>query len=319
MATASEAIAEIAATAVILPSTVFRTARALREADTGLWAQGSTGQAAHVGPSHLVNLTLGLVVAVAEPVSSVPAWMPHYRELTFPGPYRLRQEHRGAAIRILFEDAPDGLPLVPGVLGGEGGFGGDLERLLDRLSQPGSDAAAVLEAAWFTVELILDPRFPRARIGILPPDLPGNPTPAAQWFHYTPQHNPAWNLLSPPPPAPFVPKVALRTPLFVTLAALWADTRQHHARTGMLAAARVARPPKRNLLINVPGGTTPERKTAAARPLQGTSATVLSDQPADTELDKHAQAHPIEERENSQPPPGPHADRSLQPDWSDPL
>ena len=63
MATAAQAIERIAAETGILKSTVFRAARALREADVMLWPQGTQGRgkAAHVGAAHLVNLALALL------------------------------------------------------------------------------------------------------------------------------------------------------------------------------------------------------------------------------------------------------------------
>ena len=62
MASAAQAIEKMAEATGLLPNTVFRVARYLREAGGDLWPQGSQGrgQEAHVEPHHLVNLVLVL-------------------------------------------------------------------------------------------------------------------------------------------------------------------------------------------------------------------------------------------------------------------
>src|SRR4051812_44832892 len=90
MATAAEAIEQIAAKTGMLPATVFRAARALREADLRLWPQGTAGRgkAAQVEASHLVNLVLAL--AVADPITAAPEVAPQY--------CALRRHHRSVTI-----------------------------------------------------------------------------------------------------------------------------------------------------------------------------------------------------------------------------
>lgn len=79
MATASQAIEQVAKATGILPATVFRAARSLREADTGMWPQGTQGRgkAAHVESRHLVNLILAL--GVADPITTSPQLVPEWR------------------------------------------------------------------------------------------------------------------------------------------------------------------------------------------------------------------------------------------------
>ena len=81
MATAAQAIERIAAETGILELTVFRAARALREADVMLWPQGTQGRgkAAHVEAAHLVNLALALLVA--DPLTAAPQEVLTYRSL----------------------------------------------------------------------------------------------------------------------------------------------------------------------------------------------------------------------------------------------
>lgn len=81
MATASEAISRIAEATGILPATVFRAARYLREHDTALWPQGAQGRGreAHVDPSHLTNVVLALVAA--DPLTTAPEVVARLREL----------------------------------------------------------------------------------------------------------------------------------------------------------------------------------------------------------------------------------------------
>lgn len=83
MATASRAIQQIAEVTGTLPATVFRAARALREAGGDRWPQGSQGRGreAHVMPHHLVNLALAL--AMADPLTEAPRIVDQLRMLAW--------------------------------------------------------------------------------------------------------------------------------------------------------------------------------------------------------------------------------------------
>src|SRR3954452_16586483 len=84
-AQATEAIAKPAGVSLTL---VERAARILKEADTDLWPKARKGGgkgAAHVTPSHLVNLLLALMTA--DPITEAPEIVPRYRAL-IPGGYR---------------------------------------------------------------------------------------------------------------------------------------------------------------------------------------------------------------------------------------
>jgi hypothetical protein len=73
MATGADAITAIADATGLLPATVGRAARALREAGGDLWPQSMPGggrNARHVQPHHLVNLTLALMGA--DPITDAP-------------------------------------------------------------------------------------------------------------------------------------------------------------------------------------------------------------------------------------------------------
>jgi len=83
VATGAKAVARIAEAAGILPATVSRAARTLREANPDLWPEAGKGggkRAAHVEPSHLVNLVLAL--AAADPITRAPDAVRAYRSLT---------------------------------------------------------------------------------------------------------------------------------------------------------------------------------------------------------------------------------------------
>jgi hypothetical protein len=72
VATGAQAIGRIAAETGLLPATVLRAARTLREADPSLWPMAGRGGgkvAAHVEPQHLVNLGFALTV---EPITDAP-------------------------------------------------------------------------------------------------------------------------------------------------------------------------------------------------------------------------------------------------------
>ena len=157
MATGAHAVDWISKATGILPATVFRTARALREADPTLWPQAAKGGgrgAAHLEPRHLVNLALAL--AVADPIAAAPKVVAGYRALIRHRPQHVvRPEHTGRAARLL-----------TGVFGGADNLGGDLERLVELLADGVYRAindqleTDILREAGLCVELVVDPRVP---------------------------------------------------------------------------------------------------------------------------------------------------------------
>ena len=118
MATGAHAVDRVAEATGLSPSTVFRAARAMREADPGLWPEAEKGGgrgAAHLEPRHLVNLALAL--AVAEPLTAAPqAVMGHRVSAPRELPFR-QSERMGRAARLLAAAA---------VFSGKGGLGDDL-------------------------------------------------------------------------------------------------------------------------------------------------------------------------------------------------
>ena len=100
MATGAYAVEKIAEATGILPATVFRTARTLREADQALWPKAEKGGgrgAAHVEPSHLANLAIAL--AAADPITLAPKVVAGYRALICPKPRFKHPESR--IVRLL--------------------------------------------------------------------------------------------------------------------------------------------------------------------------------------------------------------------------
>ncbi len=82
MATGAEAIEVVARVTGILPATVGRAARALREAGQDFWPQAAPGggkNARHVRPHHLVNLAVAL--AIADPLTDAPEQSLAFRNL----------------------------------------------------------------------------------------------------------------------------------------------------------------------------------------------------------------------------------------------
>ncbi len=169
MATASEAIERVAEAMDLLPTTVFRAARALREADSNLWPQGSQGRgrAAHVKPAHLVNILLAL--SGAGPMTTAPEIVRIYRGMTFPDNQRLSNTGRTAHIFFLHGSmSAEPINMVvsgKGILGSDRGLGGDLENLIQLFAGlNGAVAREVLRDSELTIELVTG-RFPRALIG----------------------------------------------------------------------------------------------------------------------------------------------------------
>jgi len=82
MATGAEAIDVVARVTGILPATVGRAARALREAGQDLWPQAAPGggkKSRHTWPRHLVNL--GVTLAISDPLTDAPEQSLVFRNL----------------------------------------------------------------------------------------------------------------------------------------------------------------------------------------------------------------------------------------------
>jgi hypothetical protein len=87
MTTGAQATEAIAKSTGVSLTLVERAARILKEADADLWPKAKKGGgkgAAHVTPSHLVNLLLALMTA--DPITEAPEVVPRYRNL-IPGRY----------------------------------------------------------------------------------------------------------------------------------------------------------------------------------------------------------------------------------------
>jgi hypothetical protein len=169
MATATQAIRDFASINGSMTITVDSSARVLKRHRPPLWlrsGQGGGFKAPHVTPRDLVNLALAVTTVAApdhrgqpSPITTAVQRVTEYRNLAVRGTINITPERRGLAAQILF----------PGngcdVFGGEGGLGGDLERLVDLLARDTHGSAdPILSAAYLTVELILDLPFPRAVI-----------------------------------------------------------------------------------------------------------------------------------------------------------
>lgn len=342
MATGAHAAERIAKATGALPATVFRAARIMREADPSLWPEAGKGGgrgAAHVEPSHLINLILAL--AIADPITAAPAMVASYRMFVYPGLQYVQRKHMGQTARMLFgtpspSEQPDPVSAV-GVFGGKGGLGADLEQLVELLAGPWRDALEMLQKSGLTVELEMASRFPQALVSYFSLDLPIDIAGHRQELRYVPGQNTLG--LRYAAEAPIVRKAILPVSLFGVLAELWADTRSHNA-------SKVKHPPpaeinhearvfwerenrkqtarQRQQLAafalrtpNAPDSVIPDSETAESPPGRGDAA-VLSDQPHETELDRRSQQpHPTGEREKSQPSSDLWTGHSPQ-QWSDP-
>lgn len=283
MATASRAIERVAEVTGIMPATVFRAARALREADTSLWPEGSQGrgQAAHVTNHHLVNLVLA--IAVANPITTAPDVVRRYRELT---PQSNREDvellsafGQRATAPLAYRPitmATQNMGDWPGWLLGAS-LGESLEQLINDLASPASpddeDAHNFFLKAELAVGLIEDDE-PSARIFGRKITTGKDTSPIIADFY----HKPGVNRLFAQPSAHWgriTREATLRFDLFVALADLWDDTRKREVpvstpqsssqpanaaptnENGALAGAPRTRIQDHN---SIPGGDTPEPK-----------------------------------------------------------
>jgi hypothetical protein len=224
VATGAHAVERIAEATGILPATVFRTARTLREADQALWPKAEKGGgrgAAHVEPTHLANLVIGL--AAADPITSAPKVVAGYRALICPNPQFKQPESRiSRLLASVFVTADN--------------FGSWLEGLVHLLSDPDNDAASELTERGFFIDLVGDPRIPRVVVSYIPDDQSGeretllfrpqHPTP-----HLSRARNPASNFLATDAPAAIMRTATLFVPLFSVLGDLWNHTQRYRTDT----------------------------------------------------------------------------------------
>jgi hypothetical protein len=220
VATGAFAVKRIAETTGILPATVFRTARTLREADPTLWpiaAKGGGRGGAHVEPRHLVNLAIAL--AAADPITAAPKVVVGYRALVCPNPHFSYPEDRMARrLSRLFVTAAD--------------CGGWLEGLVNELADADNDVAEELSARGFYVDLVGDLRIPTMRASYFPDGeasereillfQPQHPTPGLSR-----NRDPASNFLATDAPGAIMRTATLFMPLFVVLAELSDHTRRY--------------------------------------------------------------------------------------------
>src|SRR4051812_28930017 len=106
MVTASQAVDRISKFSGIIPATVSRTARALREADTKLWPQGAAGigMGAQVEAQHLANLIIGLVAA--DSIATSEKAVAIFGDMVPPaGRLYVQADQFGSIARLLFPDA----------------------------------------------------------------------------------------------------------------------------------------------------------------------------------------------------------------------
>jgi hypothetical protein len=237
LATGAEASERIAEATGLLPSTVFRTARLLREADKGLWPEAGKGggrAAAHVELSHLVNLTIALAVedpslAVAKAIRAYRALVPHRHDQ-----HVLAEDDIGLAANLL---------MTNDMFNGSRALGAELERLIDLLTK--GDSARTLESAGLYAEFFIELRVPRVGVGYHQFDLPDDTRSRTVKLLYrkpnippslSGQLDPYRDFLSPR----LITRAALLPcALFTAMADLWSHTRQHQAIT---AARRSRRP-----------------------------------------------------------------------------
>jgi hypothetical protein len=226
--TGAQAVERIAEATGLLPSAVFRTARALREADPTLWPEAKKGGrrgAAHVEPRHLVNLALAL--AVADPVATLPDAVAIYRALICsPSP-----DHESRVARLLKK---------AGVFEVGDSLGNNLERLVTLLADPDLNTILILNEAELSIELVADRRHPRAFfshfVNSTNYTVDANVILACFFDKDSKIHSilaenkPQSNHGMPPQPSPLLyHKGVLNISMFGLLADLWNHTRRCHA------------------------------------------------------------------------------------------
>ena len=234
MATASRAIDQVAKTTRILPATVFRAARALREADVNLWPQGTQGRGkeAHVEPGHLVNLMLAL--AVADPITTAPRLVADYRDLID------RVGHYVKVVSGTVHTEAERLGhtglLLSDILVAGGNLGTALERVIDLLAKNKASQHYFTEA-YFKLEFTLDPLRASCMIRYYANDVDPEVSERSREFLYlSRQASPST------PQLPILRKVVIDATLFSSLADLWADTLQHRSTKRARCTSRIHNP-----------------------------------------------------------------------------
>jgi hypothetical protein len=225
VATGALATKTVADATNLLPATVFRIARVLREADPKLWPEAAKGGgrgAAHVEPRHLVNLAIAL--AVNDPLLAVKA-IPVYRSLVpdKPAQHALSSDS-GQAASVLAAN---------GLFNGKRRLGDELDRLLEML--PNGGIADALENAGLYFEFFIEQRVPRVVVGHHVFDPPDDLTkPMVQWLYRRPHtpsdraFDPTFNFL---PPLLITRTALLPVSLFAIMANLGFGAQQNQART----------------------------------------------------------------------------------------
>lgn len=260
MATGQQAIERVAEVVGDRPTTLFRAAKAMREASQGsLWPQSSRGGgkgAIHIEPYHLVNLVLAVSACVR--VTDAPKFVPFYRALipNKPEEHVLPEGDEGSAANLL---------RIADVFSGQQSLGTALDRLVDLLTK--DEAPPTLEDAGLYIELCIN-RLPHAYVSFRTFDgEQDHEAPLTKWLYTranTPGGQPYWNtsLL----PSRLIERTALiPCKVFSLLAPLWIDTQDH------IAARESGR-----LSVAASGSAAPEYETAA--PLAGDAA-ALRNQP----------------------------------------
>jgi hypothetical protein len=239
VATGAEATERIAEATGLLPSTVFRTARLLREADKGLWPEAAKGGgrgAAHVEPRHLVNLAVALAVlqdpdiVAAKVIRAYRALVAHRRDQ-----HVLVEDDVGQAASLL---------MTNDMFNGSRALGAELERLIELLTK--GDSARVLESASLYIEFFVELRVPRVGIGYYQFDLPDDTRSHTVKLLYRKPSIPPSISGQLDPYRDFLPRrlitrtALLPAVLFTAMAELWAHTKQHHAITAVRPFRRPA-------------------------------------------------------------------------------
>jgi hypothetical protein len=234
MATGAQAIERVAEAVGLGPSTVFRCARTLREADKGLWPEAGKGggkAGAHVGPRHLVNLAIA--VAIDDPLLAVKA-IRLYRGLV---PHRPDQH---TAVPSSYRGMAWSLLTTNGVFNGTDTLGAELERLVELLTK--GDCARDLENAGAYTEFFFD-SLPRARFVYRTFDGENDlEAPKIALLYRKPGISPGLSrdldIYRDFLPQRSIPRTAtIFASVFTALAELWAHTKHHHA-----TARRARRP-----------------------------------------------------------------------------
>ena len=309
MTTAAQAIEQVAAATGTMQATVFRAARALREADVRTWPQGTAGRgkSAHIEPHHLVNLAVAL--SVADPITTAPTMVAGYRGLVCAGLPMLLPEQESASIRLLVD-----------LLDRQSDLGTLLDKVVDFLGDPSEKhrGEAAIEAA-FAVRFDTGSAWPSATIEFGRVDrgehqvsilfLPRQGVLAG--------HDPTNDFAPSMAAAPIIRTVTLTAPFWGMLGDLWSDTQSYRLARG----ARFKEGHSPTLSKTQPGASSvavPENETAAINLWQGINAAVVSDQHTTSELDGQEQCHPTGVREMSQAPSKSCVGRSRNRAWSTP-